>query len=245
VKPDEAAELLKLLRAAYPEAKRRIGPDTAELWLAELRRLDAERGAEAVRSLIASARRWPSIAELHEQLEIARRQAAEARRDRERQEVEQAAEELPRPPLSEIPAVQELLSRWSESYGLPAAPAGKCGECGRQAEQRFQLGRFELCRECTRRRKQASLVERGERQTGAAPTRRRDPLPTDRSAERTPSRNSHRPREQARATCRLCRKELKAYERPEGFCDDCLRARVGGPTFFEDAGADRRKEPPA
>jgi hypothetical protein len=27
------------------------------------------------------------------------------------------------------------------------------------------------------------------------------------------------------AKCRLCGAELRSWERPEGYCDDCLRAR--------------------
>jgi predicted amidophosphoribosyltransferase len=49
-------------------------------------------------------------------------------------------------------------------------------------------------------------------------------------------------------TCRLCGAELKVYERPEGFCDDCLRsrqtqslARVAKPETEANAGASRPK----
>jgi hypothetical protein len=32
-----------------------------------------------------------------------------------------------------------------------------------------------------------------------------------------------------RKTCRLCRKRLKEYERPEGICDACLRRYTPSP----------------
>jgi hypothetical protein len=222
VTPAEAADLLRLLRAAYPEAKRKVGQDTADLWLGELRRLDTALGDQAVRSLIASARRWPSIAELHEQIEVARRQTAQTERDRERQRADEIAEELPRPPLEEIPAVQELLDRWSETFGLPDAPAGKCGHCGKEAKRRFVLGQFTLCHDCTRSRRSVGAA------AGAAQglQRRRDPVARPPERERERQRRRRLP-----TTCRLCRRKLKAYERPEGICDECLRAHPSGVRF--------------
>jgi hypothetical protein len=234
VTPAEAAELFKLLRAAYPEAKRRVGEDTTHVWLAVLRQFDSALGEQAVRSLIGTARRWPSLAELHEQVEIARRQAAEARCDRERQEADELAEELPRPPLEDIPAVRELLDRWAESFGLPPAGPGECEQCGKEATQRWTLGTFTLCRECVRSRKAAALVAQGQRPAGQAsafgPARRRDPEPR----ASTRSRGGGRPPSESRETCRLCDKRLRPHEAPEGECDDCLRGRGGGPTFPAD-----------
>jgi len=225
VTPHEAAELLKLLRAAYPEAKRRLGADTTDLWLVELRQLDAALGEQAVRSLIASVRRpWPLIAELNEQVEIVRRQAATARRDRERQQADEIAEELPRPSLAGIPAVQALLDNWSESFGLPEAPPGDCDDCGREATKPFRLGSFVLCRDCVRKRKAASLVVQGGRPDPAPESRHRD-QPADRPRRRRDPARADRPPAPGRTTCRLCGEKLRAHEAPEGVCDTCLRAR--------------------
>jgi hypothetical protein len=204
VTPAEAAALLRLLRAAYPDAKRRVGQDTTDLWLEALRRLDPALGETAVRSLISSARRWPSLAELEEQVEVARRQAAQARRDRERQQAEQAAEQLPRPPLEAIPEVQALLDGWSESFGLTATEDGRCDQCGRQAARRFLLGRVALCRDCTRSRKAGAIVAgaaRGrDRVAASGGPRRRDQAARDGRPPREPQRTT---------TCRLCAEQLR------------------------------------
>jgi Loader and inhibitor of phage G40P len=235
VKRDEAMALLRMLRAAYPTTK--VEADTSELWLSELRRLDATIGEQAVRSVIASSRFWPSLAELHEQVEAARRQAAQARRDEERQQADGMAEELPRPPLEEIPEVQALLDRWSESFGLPSADPGACDECGEEAKTRFVLGRFTLCRDCTRRRKGVSVGVHG-------PRHPRDPIAARRSSDRSEKARQRdaRRRERMPTSCRLCKKELRAHERPEGECDECLKTR-SAPTFpVDEAGRSTGRE---
>src|SRR5262245_50393722 len=100
---------MKLLRAAYPGAA--VSPDAVELWIAELRRLDDGIGEQAVRSLIGSVKFFPSLAELNEQVEIARAQRARRRRDEERRRDDETAEAMPMPPLHEIPGVVEFLDR--------------------------------------------------------------------------------------------------------------------------------------
>jgi hypothetical protein len=223
VKPAEAARLLKLLRAAYPDAKQKVSQDTADLWLAELRRLDAGLGETAVRSLLASSRFWPSLAELQEQVEIARRQAAQARRERERREADEQAEALPRPPLEEISGAQTWIDGRDDAFGLPRAEAGECQQCHRNVKARFVLGRFTLCRECTRSRKAVAVLL-------ATPAPKPDSRPAGPTVP-TPAA----PAGGRRTTCRLCRTELQPYEQPEGVCDGCLRAHRQTPTFRGEA----------
>jgi Loader and inhibitor of phage G40P len=223
VRPDEAAALLKLLRAAYPDAQRRVGEDTAELWLAELLPLDQALGEQAVRSLIESERRWPPIAALREQLAVAREQAARERRDWERQEENRMLLEADYPPLAEIPAVEELrklLSSHDETSGLDEAAPGICEQCGKTDERRFFYGRFTLCRDCLRSRRYVGL--------GGVP--QRDP----RAAERLQRWRRERERERkprSRSACAFCSKPLRPHEAAEGVCDHCLRSAGGGPTF--------------
>jgi hypothetical protein len=161
---DEAVQLLRLLRAAFPTT--RIEPDTSELWLAELRRLDPSLGEEAVRSLIAGSRFWPTIAELNEQLEIARvrrRPAEEHRAWEERVAAREREAKVPLPPLREIPAAQELIRRFVDEpapAGLDDAEPGGCDECG-TAGDRYRVGRFALCGRCAQRRQRATAKAEG------------------------------------------------------------------------------------
>jgi hypothetical protein len=94
--PNEAAAQLDLLRAAYPDARTKVGPDTAAVWIAMLRRLDRDLGRKAVQSLIEGCKFWPSIAELNEQVVILREQARGERQAAERREDDLAHELMPR-----------------------------------------------------------------------------------------------------------------------------------------------------
>jgi hypothetical protein len=158
VNRDEAVRLLRLLRSGFPTT--RIEPDTSELWLAELRRLDASLGEEAVRGLIARSRFWPTIAELNEQLEIAhaRRRPAELHREwQERVAAREREAKVPLPDLREIPAAQELIRRYVDEptpAGLDDAGPGGCDECGTEGD-RYRVGRFALCGKCAARRQRA------------------------------------------------------------------------------------------
>jgi hypothetical protein len=145
----EAGALFDLLCAAYPTVSPR--ESTADLWLDELRPLDAALGEKAIRSLIAGSRFWPSVAELNEQVTVAREQAARVTRERERREAEQELHALERPPLREIPSVVAFLERWREPLPLERTSDGDCGECGARGD-RFTLGRFALCHRCAKRR---------------------------------------------------------------------------------------------
>jgi hypothetical protein len=159
VTPAKASELLALLCAAY---RVRIEGGTADLWLAELRRLDPAIGETAVRSLVTGSRFWPTIAELHEQVTLAREQAARAARERERREAEQRLDAIERPPLREIPAAVALLERWREPLPLERTSDGDCGECGAHGD-RFEVGTFALCYRCAKRRLRARVqVDAGE-----------------------------------------------------------------------------------
>lgn len=150
--PDEAGALFDLLCAAYPTAK--PSEATADLWLAELRRLDPAVGDAAVRSLIAGSRFWPSVAELHEQVTVAREHAARVARERERREAEQKLDAIDRPPLRQIPAAVALIERWREPLPLERTSDGDCGECGARGD-RFEVGTFALCHGCAKRRLRA------------------------------------------------------------------------------------------
>jgi hypothetical protein len=152
VTPSEAGRLFALLRAAYPDAKAKIGPDTADLWLEELRRLEATSGETAVRSLIESSRFWPSIAELREQYAVAREQLAREFRAEERRTAERVADQIERPPLREIPAVRDYLERRAPGVGLPEEGAGVCSDCERQRPRLYRFGKVRVCAEDARSR---------------------------------------------------------------------------------------------
>jgi hypothetical protein len=146
----EAGGLLALLQAAHPRTK--LEDATVDVWLSELRKLDHRIAETAVRSLVEGVRNWPSIADLGERVAAVREQAARERRDNERHEAERAFDEMPRPPLREIPAAVELIERWvSPPSPLPSAADGVCDECGRSGA-RYELGRFCVCRACAARR---------------------------------------------------------------------------------------------
>lgn len=158
--PTRAGELFRLLRAAYPAAK--LTQDTAELWLTELRRLDDAIGTTAVQSLIARSTFWPSIAELNEQVQIARDQAARMRRDAERRDADLIYDQLPRIPLREIPAAVELLGRFAvRPLNLDRADDGLCDDC-RTAGARYRHGRVQVCADCGGRRLRAAERLAGE-----------------------------------------------------------------------------------
>lgn len=146
----QAALLFNLVRAAYPGTK--FGPDTVDLWLSELRRLDHARGDAAVRSLITSCRFWPSLAELAEQVAIVTEKQAAARRAQERRDADEAFDAIEMPPLAEIPAAREYLHRLMP---LDAAIPGACDDCGKDG-RRYTLGRFRVCGDCGRRRSLAA-----------------------------------------------------------------------------------------
>jgi hypothetical protein len=146
----QAADLFNRVRAAYPAAQMKLGHETADLWLSELRRFDYERGEAAVRSLIVSCKFWPSIAELHEQCRLIGEQQLRQRLDRERREAD-AAMNVPLPPLHEIPAAVELLTRFARPLLLDEALAGACDDCKRVGP-RFVCGQLLVCGDCGRRR---------------------------------------------------------------------------------------------
>jgi hypothetical protein len=220
VKPAEARHLFDLLRAAYP--RENVGPRTAELWVDELRPLSPELGEQAVRGVIASCRsRWPTLAELNEHVEIARRQAAQERQARERREAEQLAEDEHTKRLRiGLEHAYRWLDRHDTSIGPPDQPEGDCDECHRTVGRRYSLGQFVLCRECRTRRLRAGLVAEGKAKPRGEP-RRPELLGADR-----PRTLPALPVREARTTCRICGTELGLDERPEGFCDDCLRGQT-------------------
>jgi hypothetical protein len=217
VRPGQAEDLWRMLRAGYPRSK--PTEETRDLWLTRLRPLDAELGAAAIESLIDGVRFWPTIAELNEHVEIIREQKTRARREEERRLADELVDNLDRPPLSEIPSVQELLGRWSSIAGLESAEPGECGDCHEQASTRFTLGPLVLCRECATRRRRAGLIAEG-RATPVGVPRQRDP-----QARRRVRAMRSSPVRERRTTCRLCGRELRMHEQPEGECDDCLRGR--------------------
>jgi hypothetical protein len=112
VKPDQARDLLDTLCAYFAKT---LGEPSRNAWLTELRSLDFALGSTAVRSLVVGSRFWPSIAELYEQVEIAREQAARARREEERRAAEETLDNLERPALREIPALLEAEGRADEA----------------------------------------------------------------------------------------------------------------------------------
>jgi hypothetical protein len=215
VKPGQAASLFRLLTAAYPRTK--VEAETTELWLTELRQFDFSLGGQAVRSLLAVSTFWPSLAEFQEQVTVAREQAARTRRSQEREQAERAVDELPRPPLREVPAVAELMGRWypAEASGLAEAVGGPCEQCGKPSQPRYVLGKFTLCRDCVRSRRKA---EGGPSGTGERRERgRREPkLSLGDRRDRRPSTD-----------CHLCGRRLLHREQAEGFCDGCLKGRPG------------------
>lgn len=156
MRPDEAGELFGLLAANYPRT--RLSDETTDLWLGELRSLDYETGAAAVRALIVRCRFWPSIADLNDQVDVLRQQRLREQRDRERREADVVYDLLPRPPLSEIPAAVELLARFGQQRPpLDQGDYGRCDDCGRDGA-RYRLGRMLVCASCSARRLMAGVL---------------------------------------------------------------------------------------
>jgi hypothetical protein len=179
MKPDQARDLLDLLCAYF--AKTTIPEATRDVWLAELRSIDHGVGTTAVRSLCVGSKFWPAIAELYEQVEIAREQAARARREKERRAAEETLDNLERPALREIPAlleaegradeaqeVRSFFARWLDPGGglvdLPEEGAGPCEDCGTEGPRTWRLGKFRLCAKCARMRVRAGQRLASERE---------------------------------------------------------------------------------
>jgi hypothetical protein len=109
VTPLEASGLLRMLQANYPRTK--LPEETVELWATALGKLDYSVGRQAVKTLIETARTWPSLAHLREQVSAIHAGVQRDQQEAERQERAAAEESLPRPPLREIPAAVELAER--------------------------------------------------------------------------------------------------------------------------------------
>jgi hypothetical protein len=210
-----------MLCASYPRSK--PTEETRDLWLTRLRVIDAELGAKAIESLIDGVKFWPSIAEFNEHVELVRQQRARALREEQRRAADELVDNMSRPPLSEIPAVQELLGRWSSISGLESAEPGECDDCHAPAQTRFALGPLVLCRECVTRRRRAGLIAEGRARPVGLP-RQRDMMSV-RERTRAGARPATRDASRRRTTCRLCGEELQTHEQPEGECDRCLRGR--------------------
>jgi hypothetical protein len=213
----QTEDLWRLLCSGYPRSK--PTEETKDLWLTRLRSLDAELGAKAIESVIDGVRFWPSIAELHEHVELVRQQRARALREEERRAADEFVDNLERPPLSEILSVQELLGRWSVIAGVDSAEPGECDDCQERTSTRFVLGPLVLCRECTSRRRRAGAIAEGRAKPTCVPGQR------DPQARRRVRAVTSPPVRERRTTCRLCGEELRTHEQPEGFCDRCLRGQ--------------------
>jgi hypothetical protein len=142
----QAAELVNLLRAAFPNMRGKLEQDTVDLWLAELRKLPHQTGSEAVRALIGTSTFWPAPAELYEQVAIIRDTQVRALREQARREANEAFDSVTMPPLREIPAAVELLRRFATPLTLDRVPDGTCDDCGRVGP-RYRLGRVRVCAE--------------------------------------------------------------------------------------------------
>jgi hypothetical protein len=181
----EAKTLTAQLIAAYPSAN--VHGQTASLWISELRSLDYDLAQTAVRSLLEGCKFFPSFAELHEHIGYERERRNRAQREAERKAADQAADELPRIPLRDIPQVQTLLTKFRrlDQVGEPTLPAGRCGECHKNANGLYELGKFQLCHDCRSKRLAAErllkkpAIERSE----WVPNETEMPLPADKTAQ--------------------------------------------------------------
>jgi hypothetical protein len=90
---------------------------------------------------------FPSIAQLLEHYRIVREFDKRLERDEERRAEAAAYDNLPRPPLREIPAAVELLERWEPKLGLEQAGEGTCEDCEKKGK-RYRFERLALCGEC-------------------------------------------------------------------------------------------------
>jgi hypothetical protein len=157
VRRDQAEDLLRLLRSAYPRTN--LPAETSELWLTRLGSLDATLGAKAVESRIDGVKFWPSLAELHEKVGIVREQAARNRREEERCQELQALEAAEFPPLEEIlrrfPEVERWMPGGGRVSGLPEEGKGDCSDCGEERPTLHRLGKFRVCADCAQLRLRA------------------------------------------------------------------------------------------
>ncbi len=155
MKPAEAQALFAELCSAYPNAK--VDADTLRIYQRELRPMSHELAKEAVVSAIGTCRFLPTIAELHHHYGIAREQHRR-QQEAERISTERAIEdELPRPPLKDIPAATEYLAKLHDlepRLNLESVSDGKCDDCPKEGA-RFKFYKLGLCLTCLVRRMKA------------------------------------------------------------------------------------------
>lgn len=151
----QAHHLFVELKSAYPNAK--VDVDTVRIYQRELKPMNHELAKEAVVSAIGTCRFLPTIAELHHHYAIAREQYRR-RNEAERVRIERAVEdEMPRPPLKDIPAATEYLAKLHDlepRLNLERVDEGKCDDCP-TVGSRFKFFALGLCLECLLRRLKA------------------------------------------------------------------------------------------
>jgi hypothetical protein len=78
--PEQAADLVATLRAAYPSSRNAAHADTAQVYASLLSPLDHDLASAAVRELIGRSRSFPTFAEIRRAYRL---QAAAQRREQE------------------------------------------------------------------------------------------------------------------------------------------------------------------
>lgn len=144
----EAKGLVAKLTAAYPMA--RVSAATVGLWLAQLRPIEFDLGAEAVENVIHGVAFFPSIAEFDQALVVVREQRGREIREAKRQEALEAEASLP--PLA--PEVVKEMRRFTaklagtDTPGLTEIEPGICDDCKKDSERLFRYVGLALCSKC-------------------------------------------------------------------------------------------------
>lgn len=150
--PEQAAEIMDSLKAAYPRAE--VSDETWKLYIRHFTGLDFEVAARAVDIWVRDEQWFPTIAEF-------RGAFRRARRDLESEAALLAARAAdPEPPHTHDPEVaamiQAALREWSMPKGAPDVeltehPAGECADCRKPFDVLYSAGYGSvgpLCAKC-------------------------------------------------------------------------------------------------
>ena len=159
--------MFERLQNAYPFSD--LAVDSGKVYVDKLEEMDEELGRRAVTSTIEGSLLFPSIAELCEQYRIVREQDSRLRRDAERQAANAEYDNLPRPPLHEIPTVRDLVERWKPRLLLENAAPGECEDrCGKTGP-RYRFEKLALCDNCASMRLRVKMQGEAEDDVVFAP----------------------------------------------------------------------------
>lgn len=143
----EAIQLLDELRSTFPNTQ--LGNEGARQYVRALKGMSYELGREAVTSSIGSCRFLPTIADLGHHYGIAREQRRRQLEQERRREERIHEDNLPHPPLADIPDVSAYLAKLrgvDEQLHLERVSDGKCDDCA-HVGARFKFAKLALCSE--------------------------------------------------------------------------------------------------